>query len=1125
MGPHSNILCKNNAGNSSWEEELKIKLDDTAKWATNIMMVPALKRAATKYHEEAAKHKEKAEKEHHAAKRKLYAAKAGGQWAICRDMSSRMAAPLIAVKRTEKGPTGQPAGTVTTSPKEIDGIIRQAYGKIYKGNTDDVHGKTDLYMRKYEKYIYQARQARIEKLTGNDLKLTAQCTKESAAGLDQWTPGDLKMISDKAYEKLAAMLNMILAGAKWPTHLERARAAFLSKDPRDTLNPLAYRILLMLPAVYRMWSKTRLRHLQPWVASWAVPEMFAGVEGKGAEDATYSAAILVEWCRLTGMEFTGGSADIFKCFDQVMRPLVQRLLETAGMPKEVVETYVKYLENLSVHNTVAGGIGEAYRRPTSIPQGDPMSMMVIALLLRAWIMQMRSLAMKPRILADDLQIISTGTRHLDHFQYAYSITHEHLDDMGAKIAPQKCFTFSSDTVSREWLRRHRWRRLGRTVLVVNGCRDLGAHFNVSADKKVGTTLTERMRQATKSTERLDMFNAPYDKKEAIIRTKMLPKGLYGCELAPVNEAAMRAFRTATAACLTFSTAQKATDLTFAAATRGTDVDPDVNVVCKRIKALRRSMAKDEEIKAMAHEIMEKYREMHEPGCYTTADELKEKPLAGAPCTPERARLKKQCRPQGPIGLLLESIHLQAATIDRDFNIHQWNQPAIQLTKAPFQQIGAMAIQMCTRNRTRSAANKREMTKGLAEIDKEATRAETKKMDPQDRIILDLTRTGAMWTRTAAYWAGQVDDRMCQLCHQADETSDHFWKCKALKDARKEVDEDLAKFNADAILALVRHGVAPAMAADTTKTFWGYTGSLHMDAKQKELCGCDVNSNNRDITEEVNEMRDLIGLTAREVVQGHIAAQVESGAIPMPERVNGTPPEQPNVYSDGSVHNPASTHWKVGGIGIFWPRRNEEELPLTDAETKFMQKEVTPSGMRMWNCFSNLMNSSTRCEIGAALIAMLPNKAVNIGSDSLATVRKGNATIEHQKQRSYTRLYDEEGRMMLGGKTSHLHRESPWKRTWQLSKDGDVWEQFHNIVAAKSPHAVRLTKVKGHATEQMVEMGTLKRKTRKVTRRRMVQLRKDQRNHSGRYTCSRRCTKRGTRSTRSSWCGSTSSSLA
>ena len=63
-------------------------------------------------------------------------------------------------------------------------------------------------------------------------------------------------------------------------------------------------------------------------------------------------------------------------------------------------------------------------------------------------MQMRSMAVKPRVLADDLQILATGPRHLELFEQAFDSTHEHLEDLGAKMAPNKSMTFSSEAVAR-----------------------------------------------------------------------------------------------------------------------------------------------------------------------------------------------------------------------------------------------------------------------------------------------------------------------------------------------------------------------------------------------------------------------------------------------------------------------------------------------------------------------------------------------------------------------------------------------------------------------------------------------------------------------------------------------------
>ena len=151
-----------------------------------------------------------------------------------------------------------------------------------------------------------------------------ECThaRASVGGLDQWNPDEMTLLSPLAFDLLADLLNRIEEEGKWPTPCTRGRASFLSKDSEDTLNPLAYRVLLILPTLYRRWASLRLHDLGPWTATWAMPEMCAGVEGKSVEDGWWKTNLLLEEATASHIAFIGGAVDIMKCFDQIERHFV-----------------------------------------------------------------------------------------------------------------------------------------------------------------------------------------------------------------------------------------------------------------------------------------------------------------------------------------------------------------------------------------------------------------------------------------------------------------------------------------------------------------------------------------------------------------------------------------------------------------------------------------------------------------------------------------------------------------------------------------------------------------------------------------------------------------------------------
>ena len=84
-----------------------------------------------------------------------------------------------------------------------------------------------------------------------------------------------------------------------------------------------------------------------------------------------------------------------------------------------------------------------------------------------------------------------GERHREVFKEAYDETHRYLQAMGAAVAPEKSFTFSTERATRLALVGRIWQELGKPIQVVQHVRDLGSHLNTTLANRA-VTLTARL---------------------------------------------------------------------------------------------------------------------------------------------------------------------------------------------------------------------------------------------------------------------------------------------------------------------------------------------------------------------------------------------------------------------------------------------------------------------------------------------------------------------------------------------------------------------------------------------------------------------------------------------------------
>eukprot|EP00969_Alexandrium_andersonii_P057883 2550111-Alexandrium_andersonii.AAC.1 len=64
--------------------------------------------------------------------------------------------------------------------------------------------------------------------------------------------------------------------------------------------------------------------------------MFAGIRGKGASQAWWLTSLAMERHDMDHTNWAVGAVDCYKCFDQIARPLLYRLLLEGGFPSRVL---------------------------------------------------------------------------------------------------------------------------------------------------------------------------------------------------------------------------------------------------------------------------------------------------------------------------------------------------------------------------------------------------------------------------------------------------------------------------------------------------------------------------------------------------------------------------------------------------------------------------------------------------------------------------------------------------------------------------------------------------------------------------------------------------------------------
>jgi ribonuclease HI len=983
------------------------------------------------------------------AKARLHVRKAHGL--ISRSLKASTPAPMTCLKRGQDMGVGKPKGSFTSDPEEIDQILRKAWAAITDGNVCDTRGSAHMFWENYGCYCHQAPEWVIGDLTLEEFKATCSADKESAAGLDGWAARDIALLSDYSLGFVVKLLNAIERGAPWPEHMLHTRAVFLSKDPEQTDNPLSYRILKITSGWYRKWGTCRNRGLRDWIKTWDCPELNSGVPGKGAQDAWLNIALRLELAQLNNQQIAGASVDVYKCFDQINRDLVLLLAEKAGMPRRILIPYFNYIDSLKIRYQIGSTVGGEHYDKTSIPQGCPFSMTIVALILLPWIQRMRALNVEPRVLADDLMAIATGKNHIDRTVAALQESKTFFTAIGAKVADNKCFTFAGDSASRKELGEHTWDSDGLLIPCRSSFRDLGSHLNLGRNHN-GVTLTQRINKAVGMANRLNWMQAGDDMKERVVLCNLLPAALYGVESIRVATSALKSLRSAIANVVGPRSQKRCVNLVFDCVSANKELDPIAYILVQRVTNLRRVIAKHHGKKGMIGLIIKRYHNYVAKSKYVAPsmwDALERDAEEVSPCV------------FGPLGLLMQDLDSLGYAISQDFIISKVGEAPIHVLDMPWQHLKSALCSIVARSRAAATSHNRSFCGKFDELDNSVLKSVVNSLGHKEKHVYRHVATGAYWDDDDLADI-QLGDGLCKHCGATVSGPSHIlWDCPVINSHR--TDNTLEGVRSEHLPKAVAVGLPPALGVNLQKPLW--EGSCEAGTHEAEAPTCITKCGTLDKADAKDALLQDMLILANKTDQhncaracfGLLKGDAGSPCVVLPNVCHAHAPESINVYSDGSWLNPLKQFLGLGGAGVWWPARliaegtQSSEVPhnpLSEAELQLAHYRQLGSGLQLFTKIGGYAGSSTRTELAAGIIALCADGPVHIGSDSRAFVDKANNLLDTIRR---------------GVDPQDL-------KSWSVVNDGDLWAYFCAAVMRKGYTSVRITWVKGHAKQHHIEQG-------------------------------------------------------
>ena len=273
--------------------------------------------------------------------------------------------------------------------------------------------------------------------------------KEAAPGLDGWRTTEMQALPRACFAWFAALFQRLEDNHEpLPQVLSTARQIILNKN--GSSEPLQKRLITLLLVILLAYTGARFIHLKEWQTRIMPMQLQGGIPQRHMAAIHTKFALTLDQARTDDCDLIGVKIDKAKCFDRIIPEYAAALMLAFGIPKKVVNIFLKIYQGLSRHLSYKSWMLHfPTHGPNGIAQGCSLSLIAINVHMKVWIHLLDVLpTVTAQAFVDDAYLWTRLIHKSDLFQ-AIQITKTWDDLVGQSMNASKCIVWGSSSAARK----------------------------------------------------------------------------------------------------------------------------------------------------------------------------------------------------------------------------------------------------------------------------------------------------------------------------------------------------------------------------------------------------------------------------------------------------------------------------------------------------------------------------------------------------------------------------------------------------------------------------------------------------------------------------------------------------